>query len=78
MKELNVFPTFLKHSCKQCNSPLKHQFHNVGNILDFFAIQCHYFQPTTVIFWPVFNFTLITRHNIMACDLESHAIAIKL
>ena len=25
----------------------------------------------------IFNFTLITCHNIVVCDLESHAIAIK-
>ena len=25
----------------------------------------------------IFNFTLITRHNIMKCNLESHPIAIK-
>ena len=26
---------------------------------------------------PIFNFTLIIRHNIMVCDLESYAIAIR-
>ena len=26
---------------------------------------------------PILNFTLITRHNFMACDLELHAISIK-
>ena len=44
-------------------------------MLIFFVIQCHYFS-NPAIFLAIFSFTLITRH-VMACNLESHTIAIK-
>ena len=37
--------------------------------------QCN--SSLNTIFLPLFNFTLITCHNIMACNLEWHAIATK-
>ena len=55
--------------------PLKHQFYKFGNILFFLRLKV--IISNLVIFLPIFNFTLITRHNIMACNLESHAIATK-
>ena len=39
-------------------------------------IQCHSFS-NPAIFLAIINLMLITGHNIMACNLESHAIAIK-
>ena len=62
-----------KRPCKQCSSPLKIQFYKSGNMLDFFNV----IISNPVIFLPIFNFALITCHNIMASNLESHAITIK-
>ena len=69
---------FLKHPCKQCNSPLDitDQFYKFADMLHFFIIQCHYFS-NPAIFFAIFNFLLITCHSIIVCDLESHTIAIK-
>ena len=59
---------FLKHPCKQCSSPL-----NIGSVR---LETCHIFSRFSVIiskpaiFLAIFNFTLITRHNITACDLK--------
>ena len=59
-----------KRPCEQCSSPLKIQFYKSGNMLDFFNV----IISNPVIFLPIFNFALITCHNIMASNLESHAI----
>ena len=64
---------FLKHPCIQCNSPLHISFISLETFLLWFNVTI----PNPVIFLPIINFTLITRHNIMTYNLELHAIAIR-
>ena len=72
---LNVLPTCLLSRTSLCNFPL--------DISSISLETCQIFSRfnviicNRVIFLLIFNFTLITSHNIMACDLESHAVAIK-
>ena len=51
---------------------LSYQFYKFGNMQDFFAI-----VSNPVIFFPILDFTIIKGYNIMACNLDLYAIAIK-
>ena len=65
---------FLKHPCNWCSSPLNISSISLETCLIFSRFNI---VSNPVLFLPIFNFTLITCHNIMACDLESHSITIK-
>ena len=74
---LNILPaSFLKHPCKQCSSPL--------NISSIRLETCYIFSQFNVIiskpaiFLPIFNFMLITRHDIMVCNLEWYVLKYKM
>ena len=66
---------FLKDPWKQCSSPLDMSSIRSGTCYIFSRFNVIISNPA--IFLAIFNFPLITNHNIMAADLESHTIAIK-
>ena len=65
---------FLKHPCEQCSSLLDISSVSLETCYSFLRFDVIIFH--SAIFLPIFNFTIITRHNVMTCDLESHNIAI--
>ena len=65
---------FLKHPCEQCSSLLDISSVSLETCYSFLRFDVIIFH--SAIFLPIFNFTIITRHNVMTCDLESDNIAI--
>ena len=61
---------FLKYPWKQCNSPLNISSINLETCEIFLKFNINI--SNTVMFLPIFKFMLITCHNIMTCNLESH------
>ena len=72
----NILPAyFLKHPCKQCSSPLDISSISLETCYIFSQFKIIIFNPAFLL--PIFNSMLITRHNIMTCNLELLVIAIK-
>ena len=71
----SLLACFLKHPCEQCSSLLDISSISLETCYIFSRFNFIISNPAIIL--PIFNFTLITRHDIMVCDLELHTIAIK-
>ena len=72
----NILPVcFLKHSCKQCSFHL--DISSISFKTCYIFLRFNIVISDAAIFLATFNFTLITRHSIMLCDLESHTAVTK-
>ena len=72
----NILPAcFLKHPCKQCSSLLDISSVTLETCYIFLRFKIMISNPAFLL--PIFSSMLITRHNIMTCNLESLVIAIK-